>query len=115
VFPDRSGGSDAARYYLGPTVAVAIRDARARFVSGQGWTVKLSLTKRGTKAWDRLAQEQFHQQVAITHEGVVVSAPTIQPNDATFTSFDGVAVVGSAFTQKQARALAAAARSAEHR
>jgi preprotein translocase subunit SecD len=115
VFPERSGGSSAARYYLGPTVAVAIRDARARLVSGQGWTVGLVLTKAGAKAWDRLAQEQFHQQVAITYEGAVVSAPTIQPNDEKFSSFDGTAVVSGSFGRKEARALATAARGVQGR
>jgi hypothetical protein len=62
-----------------------------------------------------MAKEQFHRQVAITYEGVVVSAPTIQPNDVTFTSFDGVAVVSGGFKQKEAIALAAAAHFANGR
>jgi preprotein translocase subunit SecD len=110
VLPDRSGGSNTVRYYLGPAVDVPVADAKAEFQSGQGWTVKIDFTKVGAKAWDDLAKAQFHQQVAITYQGVVVAAPLIQPNDQEFASFDGTAVVSGAFTQKEARALAAAAR-----
>jgi preprotein translocase subunit SecD len=71
VYPDLVGGSSAPRYYLGPAGVTAsdIKRARAEFVAGQGWTVKLTLTKAGSRAWDALAEQQFHQQVAITASG----------------------------------------------
>ncbi len=84
VFPDFV--DTTRRYYLGPAGVTpdAVRRARAEFVTGQGWTVQLTLTRAGSRAWDALAEQQFHQQVAITASGKVVSAPIIQPNDATF-------------------------------
>ena len=115
VFPDKPGGRRAPRYYLGPAGDLPVDDAKAEFLAGQGWTVKIDFTGSGEKAWDRLAKEQFHKQVAITYEGVVVSAPTIQPNDAKFASFEGTAVVSGDFTKKEAFALALAARYANGR
>jgi preprotein translocase subunit SecD len=114
VFPQWPGRAGSPRYYLGPAALTnrAVKDAKAEFVSGQGWTVKLKLTKAGSAAWDQLAEQQFHQQVAITFGGKVVAAPTVQPSDETFRSFGGVAVVSGAFTQKHAKAIAAAARGA---
>jgi preprotein translocase subunit SecD len=108
VFPDAPGGDTAPRSYLGPAADVGMAAATAEFVAGQGWTVRFRLTKAGARAWDQLARQQFHRQVAVTHQGLVVSAPTIQPQDASFTSFGGTAVVSGAFDRKQARALAAA-------
>lgn len=109
VFPDHR--SDA-RYLLGPAKVTSsdVKRATAAFVSGQGWTVRLDLTRRGAKAWDALARQQFHGQVAMSASGRVLAAPTIQPNDETFTSFDGVAVVSSDFTRKEAQAVAVLAR-----
>jgi len=108
VYPDLSGGQGASRYYLGPA-AVTTRDierARAEFMAGQGWTVRFDLTKSGSRDWDALAEQQFHEQVAVTASGRVVSAPTIQPSDERFQSFDGTAVISGSFTAKQAHGLA---------
>jgi hypothetical protein len=112
VFPARVGGKAAPRYYLGPAAVTgpAVARAHAEFVSGQGWTVRLELTKAGAKAWDALAGQQFHQQVAVAVRGEVVSAPTIEPSEQEFRSFEGVAVISASFTQRQALALAALAR-----
>jgi len=75
-------------------------------VSGDGWTVKMDLTGSGSSKWDALAQQQFHKQVAIVLDGLVQSAPTIQPKDAAFTSFGGTAVISGNFTQDEAENLA---------
>ncbi len=108
VFPDRDGGKRAERYYLGPAglTGRGLRNARAEFVPGQGWTIKVDMTRAGAKAWDALARAQFHQNVAISVQGHVVSAPQIQPSDAKFTSFDGIAVISGNSTQKQAAEMA---------
>jgi preprotein translocase subunit SecD len=112
VFPEWPGRAGAPRYYLGPAALSngAVKSAKAEFSPGQGWIVKLTLTRAGSAAWDELAEQQFHQQVAIVLGGNVLTAPTIQPNDETFRSFDGTAVISGAFTRKQAKAIAAAAR-----
>lgn len=112
VYPDQQGGSGAPRSYLGPArvTTADVRRARAELVAGQGWTVRLDLTKSGSQAWDDLAREQFHGQVAFVVDGRVVAAPIIQPNNATFQSFDGSAVISGAFGKKEAAAVARLAR-----
>jgi preprotein translocase subunit SecD len=109
VLPDKPGGKTAARYYLGKAALTGkgtVDTAKAEFVPGQGWTVKMDLTGSGSSKWDALAQQQFHKQVAIVLDGLVQSAPTIQPNDAAFTSFGGTAVISGSFTQDEADNLA---------
>jgi preprotein translocase subunit SecD len=114
VFPDDLESADATRYYLGPASSAIVRgiaDARARQVVGQGWTVRIHFTRAGSKAWDHLGRLQFHQQLAITMDGFVISAPTVQPELESFESFGGTAVVSGRLTQDQARAVAATLRS----
>ncbi|HEX5587704.1 MAG TPA: protein translocase subunit SecD [Acidimicrobiia bacterium] len=93
ILPDKD--SPKVRYYLGPAglTGKVVASAKAEFISSEGWTVKMDLTDDGSAQWDQLAQQQFHQQVAIVLDGEVRSAPTIQPNDAAFTSFGGTAVI----------------------
>jgi preprotein translocase subunit SecD len=66
----------------------------------------MDLTDSGSAKWDQLASEQFHKQVAITLDSIVQSAPTIQPNDPSFTSFGGTAVISGSFDQGEAEDLA---------
>jgi preprotein translocase subunit SecD len=109
VLPDKPGTKASNRYYLGKAALTGkgtVDTAKAEFVSGQGWTVKMDLTGSGSSKWDDLAQQQFHKQVAIVLDGLVQSAPTIQPNDASFTSFGGTAVISGSFTQDEADNLA---------
>jgi preprotein translocase subunit SecD len=109
VLPDKPGGRNAPRYYLGPAglTGKVVDSAKAEFVSSQGWTVKMDLTDSGSSKWDQLAQEQFHKQVAITLDSVVQSAPTIQPPpQQTFESFNGTAIISGRFSQAQAEDLA---------
>jgi preprotein translocase subunit SecD len=108
VLPDKPGGRNAPRYYLGKAglTGRAVSSAKAQFLSGQGWTVTMDLTSSGSSKWDALAQAQFHKQVAIVLDGLVQSAPQIQPNDATFTSFGGTAQISGNFTGGGAADLA---------
>ena len=108
MLPDKPGGPTLPRYYLGPAglTGKAVSSANAEFVQGQGWTVKMDLTDSGSSKWDQLASEQFHKQVAITLDSIVQSAPQIQPQDTTFTSFDGTAVISGTFTEGEAKDLA---------
>jgi preprotein translocase subunit SecD len=109
VLPNKPGSKTSPRYYLGKAALTgkeAVSTAKAEFVSGQGWTVKMDLTSKGSTKWDALAQQQFHKQVAIVLDGLVQSAPQIQPNDQTFTSFGGTAVISGNFTQGEAENLA---------
>ena len=108
VLPDKPGGKNAARYYLGKAglTGKVVSSAKSEFVSGEGWTVKVDLTDKGSSKWDALAQQQFHKQVAIVLDGLVQSAPTIQPKDTAFTSFGGTAVISGNFTGGEASDLA---------
>jgi preprotein translocase subunit SecD len=109
VLPDKPGGRDAPRYYLGPaglTGRGTVDTAQAEFLPGQGWTVRMDLTGSGSEKWDALAEQQFQRQVAIVLDGLVQSAPTIQPDQPAFSSFDGTAVISGRFTQGEAEDLA---------
>src|SRR5262249_25964200 len=109
--PSSGDTAEATRYYLGPSQLDGsdIDSAKVAFVPSQGWTVRIEFTRGGSAVWDDLAQRQFHQQVALVLEGVVVSAPTIQPGDPTFSSFEGTAVISGDFTERQTKDLAAVA------
>jgi len=115
VYPGFRQGTHGPRYYLGPAGDLPVAEATSPYLAGQGWTVKIDFTKAGARAWDRLARQQFHRQVAVTYQGLVVSAPTIQPSEDTFTSFRGKAVISGDFGQKEAQALASAIRLANGR
>jgi preprotein translocase subunit SecD len=109
VLPNKPGTKASSRYYLGKaglTGKGTVSTAKAEFVSGQGWTVKMDLTDSGSSKWDALAQQQFQKQVAIVLDGLVQSAPTIPPNNRTFESFGGTAVISGSFTQPEAENLA---------
>jgi preprotein translocase subunit SecD len=109
VLPDKPGGDNATRYYLGKSALTgkeAVSTAKAEFISGTGWTVKVDLTDKGSSKWDALAQQQFHKQVAIVLDGLVQSAPTIQPDEQAFSSFGGTAQISGSFTQDSADSLA---------
>ena len=68
------------------------------------WAVSYNL--RAVTPWDQVAQANFHQYVAIDLDGVVESAPLIQPGQATFTSFNGKGEISGNFTQQTAKNLA---------
>jgi preprotein translocase subunit SecD len=109
VLPNKPGGPKASRYYLGQaglTGKEAVSTADAEFVSGDGWTVKMDLSDSGSAKWDALAEAQFQKQVAIVLDGIVQSAPQIQPGEAAFSSFGGTAVISGEFTQDEAEDLA---------
>jgi preprotein translocase subunit SecD len=108
VLPNKPGTAKSTRYYLGPAglTGKAVSSAKATFISGTGWTVNMDLTGTGSTQWDALAQQQFHKQVAIVLDGLVQSAPTIQPTDTAFSSFQGKAQISGNFTGSEASDLA---------
>ena len=67
-----------------------------------------TLTKKGSPEWDAVADKNFHQALAIELDGVIQSAPLIQPDQATFTSFDGTGEISGSFTEAGAKNLAIA-------
>jgi preprotein translocase subunit SecD len=108
VLPNKPGSKSSPRYYLGPAALTgkAVSSAKSEFLQGQGYVVNMDLTDAGSGKWDALAQQQFHKQVAIVLDGIVQSAPEIQPGQASFSSFGGRAQISGKFTGGEASDLA---------
>ncbi len=70
------------------------------------WIVTIHLTSNAAATWDQVAQENFHQLLAIDMGGKVVSTPVVQPTRSSYTSFNGAMQI-SAFNAANARAIAA--------
>jgi len=103
-------GSSNLRYVLGPAELTghSIKSAVAQENQSGAWVVNYTLTSAGSPKWDQVADENFHAQLAIELDGVVQSAPLIQPDQATFTSFDGSGEISGSFTETSAKNLALA-------
>ncbi len=98
------------RYVLGPAqlTGQAVKTAIAQQNQLGAWVVNYSLTGAGSPEWDKVAQANFHAMLAIELDGVVQSAPLIQPNQATFSSFNGQGQISGSFTESSAKNLALA-------
>jgi preprotein translocase subunit SecD len=74
------------------------------------WEVNYSLKgAAGSNLWDSVAKENFHLLLGIELDGVVQSAPIIQPSQSSFTSFDGQGTIsGGNMTEADAKSLALA-------
>ena len=102
-------GTPGLRYVLGPAELTgrAVKSAQA-VDSTQGWVVNYTLTAVGSPLWDKVAEENFHAPVAIELDGVVQSAPIIQPTQTSFSSFGGSGTISGNFTEASAKNLALA-------
>lgn len=111
VLPGTAGSEivPGTRFVLGPAglSKADVQGARADYVNGVGWLVDVTLTSAGSRAWDQLARMQFHAYTAIVVNGVVITAPLMQPSQSTFTSFSGRMQIVANFTQQSAQALVA--------
>jgi hypothetical protein len=100
------------RYVLGPSEmrlsATDVESASAQKNRIGQWVANIHLSPAGAAAFDRVAQENFHQFLAIDMGGKVVSTPLIQPSQTSFSSFDGALQVLGTLTASTARAVAAA-------
>ncbi|MSO78673.1 MAG: protein translocase subunit SecD [Acidimicrobiia bacterium] len=105
--PDATSDSPN-RLYLGPTELTGnvVDNARSEFQPGQGWSVAIKFTNEGSAQWDALGEKYFQQRVAIVLDGVVQSAPEIQPGEAVFSPFGGTAIISGNFEQAEADELA---------
>ena len=103
-------GNPAQRYLLGPAQmsGQVISKAVAQQSTAGGWAVNYNLTSAGSHLWDQVAQANFHQLVAIELDGVIQSAPVIQPTQSTFSSFGGSGQISGSFTEVSAKNLAIA-------
>jgi preprotein translocase subunit SecD len=105
----QAGTQQYSRFVLGPAQLKgnAIASSSAVFdTSINQWAVSYTLTSSGSPAWDRVAQENFHQYVAIDLDGLVESAPIIQPTQSGFSSFQGKGEISGSFTEGTAKNLA---------
>jgi preprotein translocase subunit SecD len=100
------------RYVLGPEqmTGTSIGSALAQQNQTGQWEVNYSLKgSAGSALWDKVAQENFHLLLGIELDGVVQSAPLIQPTQSGFTSFDGQGTIsGGNMTENDAKVLAQA-------
>ncbi|MGA7835424.1 MAG: protein translocase subunit SecD [Acidimicrobiales bacterium] len=103
-------GEKGVRYVLGPSElsGTAVHKAVAQQDPAGAWVVNYTLTSKGSPEWDKVAEKNFHALLAIELDGVVQSAPIIQPDQASFTSFDGSGQISGSFTENSAKTLALA-------
>ena len=101
--------STVQRYVLGPAQmsSGAIASASVSNRGGQ-WVVDYTTTGPGAPQWDTVANENFHRLIAVVLNGVVYSAPIIQPSQSGFTSFEGRGEIADGLTKAEAYRLAAA-------
>lgn len=71
-------------------IAPEIAAAAAKYEKFTGWLIDIALTTSGATTWNTVAQLNFHAYVGIVLDGEVLSAPLIQPNESTFSSFEGM-------------------------
>jgi preprotein translocase subunit SecD len=103
--------NNGERYVLGPSQMTghAIGSATATQNQTGQWVVDYTLAGSANSAlWDKVAQENFHQLLGIELDGVVYSAPIIQPTQSSFSSFDGQGEISGSLTQQDAQNLAQA-------
>jgi preprotein translocase subunit SecD len=103
-------GQPSVRYVLGPSELTghSIKKAVAQQDQTGAWVVNYTLTPTGSPLWDKVASQNFHQLLAIELDGVVQSAPIIQPTQSTFSSFQGTGQISGSFTESSAKNLALA-------
>lgn len=103
-------GSPSTRLLLGPSQLSGkyITKAYATLDATNQWVVDATLSGAGASLWDRVAQANFHQAVAIELDGVVESDPIIYLGSATFSSFGGNVQISGSFNQRSAQSLAIA-------
>jgi preprotein translocase subunit SecD len=107
-----SSTKGSLRYVLGPEqmTGAAIGSAQAQESQTGQWEVNYTLRgAAGSALWDKVAEENFHLLLGIELDGIVQSAPLIQPTQDTFTSFDGQGTIsGGNMTEADAKSLALA-------
>jgi hypothetical protein len=73
---------------------------------GPQWSVALTLTTKGSEAYDALARRQFHAYIAIELDGTVVEAQLVEPTNRTFVTLGGTLEISGRFTKSEAVGLA---------
>jgi preprotein translocase subunit SecD len=86
----------------------SLKNAIAQQDQAGAWIVSYNLTGAGSALWDQVAYANFHGLVAIELDGVVQSAPIIQPGETAPRSFGGSGQISGSFTESSAKNLAIA-------
>lgn len=110
LLPAINGAGSYPRYLLGPAQLTghAIASAVAQTTQLGKWVVSYTLTSSGTPKWEKLAQNYFHEIVAIELDGEIYSAPLIQPSQSSFSSFAGKGEISGHLSETEAKKLAVA-------
>jgi preprotein translocase subunit SecD len=111
LLPGLANACNGVRCLLGPSQMTGHDIASATATQNQlgEWVVDYTLNgSAGSAKWDQVAQQNFHQLLAIELDGDVYSAPIIQPTQAAFSSFQGKGEISGSLTQQDAQNLAQA-------
>lgn len=103
-------GGNGIRCVLGPAAMSSRLIEKATVTRTQygAWVVDFTFTPRGSVLWDKVTNESFHLMLGIELNGVVYSAPIIQPTQSSFSSFNGKGEISGSLTRAEARRLATA-------
>jgi preprotein translocase subunit SecD len=98
------------RYLEGPAEihGSAVKTSQAELSQTGQWVVTMTLTGAGSKEWNTMTMKYFHEIIGVELDGVVQSAPITQPQQGTWSSFDGQVEISGSFTQSSAQSLALA-------
>jgi SecD-like export protein len=109
LLPGIHGTKVSQRFVLGRSQLTnsSIKSAKAERQSLGSWVVAYRLTSSGKAVWNAFAKLQFHGLFAVVANGLVYSAPVIQPSLTKFASFGASGVISGNFTKAEALALAA--------
>lgn len=117
VLAARDASENARRYLLGPAALTgneiaSVRVGRLHSARDKSHRSVVNLTLDGpaAAAFDSFAADHFHQPMAVTLDGAVVSSSVVQPTAAAPAPTGGAIEIGGdrALTQADARALVAA-------
>jgi hypothetical protein len=105
-----AGSQQYTRFVLGPAqmegkVFASVTTAFDR--NSVGWVVVGTMTPSNSALYDEVTHADFHQYMAIDLDGLVLSAPLIQPVAESFASFQGKFEISANFTKTTAREVAA--------
>jgi hypothetical protein len=105
----RGAGSSVARMVLGPSELRLSATSAGSVVTHKShagsWNATIHLSAAGAAAWDRVAQENFHQLLAIDIGGKVVYTSLVQPYQTSFSSLDGKVVISGSLGRSIATAV----------
>jgi hypothetical protein len=106
-------GTTELRYLVGPTaLTLSSKVASARVVQEHGtWIVRIQLDPQAAALWDQVADTYFHLQIAVDLNGSVVTAPLIEPDQTSYSSFNSQIELSGSQSKVSAEVMAAALQS----